>query len=374
MIEELKARHPDLPVPVFSTMALAHGQNSQGAVSVRSGFSWNPRMDLLWALGYPNVVLIVDGLPEGDSRQSMIEHWEGKGHGGWLSRSEAASELVLPRRAAYGVVHEMRHGQDPFELDDVAFQAATEPGPLDAVETASLLRNLKSQNFLARASLVLESLIGPSAVLEVLCAIAEDPAFDARASEFRGRAVSATKPLLRRVPEAEANSVKERLSAIQREPGRGFDSFIRGATDPLAHALSKFEAGKDEYALGNLEWVDGRPDLVLKAYDAQSSFPDIPTPRYLFVGNDELLERELTNAKKYNPGDLVESHLAHYTAIQSPKLLPTELALLSKRDARAAMTAWLVAHASSLRAWVEELAKDPTSAKSAVTALKLLPE
>jgi hypothetical protein len=64
MTEELKARHPDLPLPVFSSLALIHGRNAAGAAAFREGFAWNAQMDLLWALGYPHVVLIADGLPE----------------------------------------------------------------------------------------------------------------------------------------------------------------------------------------------------------------------------------------------------------------------------------------------------------------------
>src|SRR5690349_4413581 len=80
-IEALKARHPHLPLPVFSTMALVHGSKAAGAAALKNGFAWNAQMDLLWALGYPHVVLIADGLPEGESRQAMIDHWGAQGRG-----------------------------------------------------------------------------------------------------------------------------------------------------------------------------------------------------------------------------------------------------------------------------------------------------
>ena len=41
MTEKLKARHPELPVPIFSAKALMHRRNAAGASAIREGFSWN---------------------------------------------------------------------------------------------------------------------------------------------------------------------------------------------------------------------------------------------------------------------------------------------------------------------------------------------
>jgi len=354
MIEELKARHPELPVPVFSTKALMHGRNAAGASAIREGFSWNPQMDLLWALGYPHVVLIADGLPEGESKQSMIDHWEGGG-GGWISSSELANCLVIPRRGAHALLYELQNpGEDAFELDDIAFQAMSKPVELDALETAGLLRLLESQGDLPRASLVIEALVGPSAVLEVLCSIAEDSDFNERDSEFRGRAVSATKPLLRRVPAVEADAIRGRLLAIEDRP-EGFESFLEIVTDPLAYARAQIAGGNAGYALNTLCWVDGHDALVSDAYDERKKIPDIPSSRLMFVGGPALIEREAANADKYDPTDVGAAYLCHYTSIRSPQLLAVELGYLAKKNEGPAMKAWLAQHRDALTPWLREL-------------------
>ena len=378
MTEELKARHPELPLPVFSTKALEHGRNAAGASAIREGFSWNPQMDLLWALGYPHVVLIADGLPEGESRQSMIDHWEGGKRGGWIRSSGRANSLVIPRRGAYALLHKIQNPDgDPFKLDDASFRSITEPVELDPQKTANLLKLLDSQELLPRASLVIEALVGPSAVLEVLCGIAEDPEFDSRDSAFRSRAVSAAQPLLRRVPEADAEALKRRLLAMDQ---KRIGTFVDLVTDPVTYTQGCLNEGNFSSALFSLPWVDGHYDLVARTYDQCDEFPDVPSPRLMFVGGAALIEREALNASKYDSRDVSEAYVYHYTTIRSQLLLPTVLRFLldpvgpyepypDRPITPQAVNAWFEAHAEPLASWLLNTrwsGEDETLAKKAL--------
>ena len=90
-IEDIKRRHPEAPTPVFSTMALEHGLKASGAAQLKKGFSWNPQMDLLWALGYPEVVFIVDGFPIEDTKEGILSYWnaEKRDFRWWRDRAES---------------------------------------------------------------------------------------------------------------------------------------------------------------------------------------------------------------------------------------------------------------------------------------------
>jgi hypothetical protein len=313
----------------------------------------------------------------------MIDHWEGGKRGGWLACSERANALVIPRRGAHALLYELRHpGEDPFDLDDEAFQKMSEPEKLDPQETAASLRLIESRKKLGRASLVIEALVGPSAVLEELCSIAEARSDDSRDSGFRGSAVDAALPLLRRVPKAEVEAIKRRFLAIDDDK---ISSAIGCVTDPLALAQQKLHQGKPQYALPHLCWVDEQEELLVQAYDARDQlpaieFPDIPSPWHTFTGGPALIDRELANIDKYDSRDVGEAYINHYTSVRSPKLLPIELDYLDEQvrsaypgqDTSTAMKHWLRAHASELAPWLRTLSDEPAHRAKAERALQLL--
>lgn len=107
--EDIKQRNPDAPLPVFSTMALAHGTNAAGAVALKQGFGWNAQMDLLWALGYPHVVFIVDGFSAADTKQGILDYWnaEKRDFRWWRDRAKSGNPRVISRRGAFAQVYEL---------------------------------------------------------------------------------------------------------------------------------------------------------------------------------------------------------------------------------------------------------------------------
>jgi hypothetical protein len=175
--EAMKHHFEEGPIPVFSTMALAHGKDAAGFAGLREGFSWNPQMDLLWALGYPEVILIADGFPLEDTKQGHLAYWspdEGDDFRKWNIRAQSVNPRVISRRGAHALLIELTTKKNPFKLSDEEFLAVTEPRELSADEAMHLLGQVPTDINVPKAALYLEALVGPSVVAEALCSFAED--------------------------------------------------------------------------------------------------------------------------------------------------------------------------------------------------------
>jgi hypothetical protein len=117
-------------------MALVHGTAAVGAKGIREGFAWNPRMDLLWALGYPQVLLIVDGFPAEDTKQGNLAYWDPEQKSAqsdgdwWMERCFQCDPRLLSRRGAQAVLWELEHRASAFALPEDELMDATQPREL----------------------------------------------------------------------------------------------------------------------------------------------------------------------------------------------------------------------------------------------------
>lgn len=366
--EVIRQKNTEVPLPVFSTMAMAHGNRAAGAATVRPGFAWNSQMDLLWALGFPDVMFIVDGFPAADTKQGILDYWNpsGREFRWWVLRAPMGNPRIISRRGAFAIVHELTTRQNPFQLSDDDFLRVTEPRPFDEAEALAVLRKVPDEEYLESVSLVLEALAGPSCIASGLCTLAESPD-----CEFRGKAVYALRPYLRRIPAQERDEIRARLNALAASGGSDpHPSFLLGTLDPVASARGSLERGHPDYALGPLVWADGQQDFIRQCYDARTDFPDVPSPRLLFAGGTDIIERDSANFGEYS--DFGESFEHDYSTIQHPKLLGVALNLLSKKAHRDGVLTWLSAHADAVRPELERLASGSDLEAAAKTALKKL--
>lgn len=125
-----------------------------GAKRLKEGFAFTPSMDLVWALGFPDIAFIVDGIPVPDTvgammefyrteeRMSHLEHW-------WWEIAQNLHGRMYTRRAAIARIIELSPYKEGlpeseradcakhiFELDDDTAEAYTSDSEVTAFHSA----------------------------------------------------------------------------------------------------------------------------------------------------------------------------------------------------------------------------------------------
>jgi len=352
------------PAPVFSTQALTHGLDASGAAGMREGFAWNTRMDLLWAIGYPECFLIVDGLPE--TKEGILDVWDPnrdmKAKHLWKRHSQYRFPRLISRRGALALLHESDAPDNPFYTEDVAFTKASEPYEIQSQDALRILR--ATQTDFDRVAYLLEALIGPDLVAATLLELILDHKAKTKTAE---QAASTLQAVLQRLPSTARKLIIDELKQLKLAKDSGLADFISATTEPVAWAQAN-----PKYELATLIWVRGQEELALKGFRAQiKDRPDMPGVRDVYAGGAPLAVLECQQFKKYNPEDVVGAYLNFYTSIRAPWLLPAVLELTGNKAARPALTVWARKHAADLKPELENLARDAKLAKQAQTLLGL---
>lgn len=350
---------PNGPVPVFSTRGLEHGLKAAGAAGLRQGFSWNSQMDLAWALGYPRMTFIVDGL-ETESKDAILAFY-GRTlpeleESYWFNLSESFYEGFAPRRAAFALLYEIEHDDHPFGLSDEEFLLATEPRELSLEDVRSLLQKIDTPRWLERVALLLEALAGSSPVATVLCELREAHSSDeGNSKKFRLEVDDLLLAICRRLPPDELTVLRQ-----------------RGAPDARVIGLSAVAKGWLDSAITDLQWADDVEDEAVRSFieDSSAGVGDIPFPRYLFAGGEKLFEAQVPLFEKYMDGPRV--FFSQYSTIRHPLLVGPALLTRAKKNYREGMTLWFQRHADFLRPLLERLREDPKLGKHASDVLKKL--
>lgn len=362
--EWMKSRQPaDAPELVFSTRALEHGLNASGAAGLRKGFAWNDQMDLAWALGYPAMTFLVDGVA--DSKEGILAFFgktlDDVRSEAWFS-TIAGSRNILPRRAAFALLHELEHRENPFKLSDEKFLEATESKELSSADVGALLKRAELHN-LEEMAFLLESLVGSLPVATAVCANVEskideddDDAVETRTSWFY-----CLKPMCRRIPADAAAAIFSRTVEVDGWFG-----------DPVAVARKRIARGKLSSALTDLKWVDGMESEALRAFmaDVAEGVGDIPFPRYLYAGGEGLIEEQVKLFDQYMDGPV--KFFKEYSTIRHPLLTGPALLARAHKAYREGMTLWFEKHADYFRPLLAELVKDPAYGKHATALAKHL--
>lgn len=381
------------PQPVFSSMALMHGEDAVGARALRKGFAYNSQMDLAWALGFPYLRFIVDGYPAEDTRLALAAAFDPedvltKMSGSYWGNIIGRHTIVQPRRGVLAIVHESSTFENALEYSDEKFEAATASRDFDEDGVRELVRAYVEEDASVDSFVFfLEALAGPDVVTEALMSLIDDPVDSPFGNEPVVSAVYSLIPISRRLESKHHADVAGRLKAKLaelRDTGRPEDAEegrewanLHGALsvfcEPEQNVREKINAGRAEYGLFSAKWVDGSPELTTQCLEAQTDVPDVPESRYCFTGSERVLELEGERFSKYDASDALAKYVNDYTTIQSPRLLGPILELSATKRGRPMIQAWLRARGGALGPELKRLAKGSDNrSKLAQAALELL--
>jgi hypothetical protein len=336
------------------------------------GISWSADMDLALALGWPHLVIL--GPPSGadDPVARVIERLEAR-----RPSLEPWPSDLAPRAArllAYG------YDSFPTEPSAEALEAAANPDPIDASETAALLGTLFEAPSVAwDHHLVLASLLEAvgdagalvDATLDSIEAGAEPwRVVDAIGSSF----VKHLGFVIARMAPDEAAERRERARAVlaravEDEPG------LLGASNLLlvpARALDLVANGPEavdrsayriEGAVEPNDAVLGGREVFLRVLKAAGSPRpgQLPTAQWVMVGGDEVLDIELARWAEYgSKRDAEDAHrfvLDQFGVFRRPGAVALAVDMAARSAVKGDAEAWLRTHASFAEPIVEQLAK-----------------
>lgn len=311
--EWLKQLAKDAPPPIFSTMALVNGSKMIVAKEVREGFSFNPQMDLLFAAGFPQVAIVMDGLPLEDTKESLLELY---------GREESETEgwrwvqlklgRVYARRAAFGRIFECQTKKATTVLGletEKAFLKATEPRKLSSKE---MMNTFRFSEDIENDALILEALEGPESTIGAAISVLETKK-KSQSSDYE--ILSSLQPIFQRLTKESARSFEERLRAW---------SETIGVEDSVASALKRLTGA-------------GRTKRNLDEYCAR------------FFSPSGLRDWDCLP-------DMNSAYVDTFSSIRSSEMLAGLLLVGSRKEARAMVSAWLRVHGPNLKDALNTLA------------------
>lgn len=359
--EWLKRQAPDAPAPLFSTKALVHGRNAVGARRLREGFSFSEQMDLLWALGFPQVAFIMDGFPVADSMDALLDFYGARDKRWWLY-AQLKTGRIYTGRGAFARLYEcLPPSDDPDDdtadsvlefTDEELFLEFSEPRELDEDDVKTML--VGSHRFgdeLESDSLLLEALVGPDLVVKVLLDLLEE---GSPHSAFN--IVHALLPLGLRLDAAGSRQARERLRSWVNGPGTGEET-------PAAWFLDPEQASGESVASKGTLGISFRPYLVSDwrsrvASEYAEELRMIPRPHDAFVGpTEEILEIDRKRYDDYEIGDAANVVVHELSACRSAGVLPLLLRAGTRSNCRDAVSAWFHAHIEEVKTELENLAR-----------------
>lgn len=340
-----------------------------GLSQLRPGFTFTPADDAAFALGFPHVRQVVDGLREDENPQATALKI--------LPQIERAPRMVWPRRTAQGLVRvwglpaiwEMAPNSKDLRLE--AEEALWKDSPIDRAEAAQLLtlrleREVQglSERVIEEFVLLLEAIVGTETVATVIVETLES--FDAEML-----LASWTTPplvtfhlgyLLLRVPAPLAVSLRGRLRAAL-EKAYAFRPVLRrrgfagqGASHARSIHLALNGGAAAEDTDRTLRWythVGDDPVLVRMrvALNRLSYFPD---SRLVFLGGNDVLERYNKDWRKLGNQDEQMWFFHQHATVRAPQMLPIFLDMVGESLVRDEAAAWFDAHRDYARPFVEE--------------------
>ncbi len=381
-----KKRAPEKTAAKADSGALKHGAKAAGAAQLEKGFAHTAEQDLLFALGWPHMVLLQDDAEGADPLAAadaiVLEYPE-------------PSQRVWPREVANRVVRALAGGWDhPGQMSKVARQGIETAGPVSKAEGSKLLETFLSMRsvfmrYPGLFPLLLEAVCGTELVIEGLTADFENNTENWTKHDIpRCDIVNQIGFLLLRLPKSQAAKYRKRLSAV-------LDGFAKtrpdgiasvGATYPIKWLdpvlNGKAGAERSGYAPGgklspvSLVHVCDDPAFVLASVKA-SGPPDASgevDARLTFLGGQGVLDLEVSWWKKYKRGPKPAAAHARVVqqlgAISSDKIPPLMLDMALASKAKKAASDWFVEHADFARPFLEQAAAG--AGKPAALATKLL--
>ena len=322
------------PAPTFSTMVLTTASQAVGIKKLRPGFSWNEQMDQLWALGLPDLKIIVDDGPFENSKQALAEFFEPGSNGYCMNAIDRS--LIISRRLAFAFFYEAETEDAPFDLSEEEFLKISEPRDLDSNEVKRLIKAaLVDPSYIEVLAYLLEALCGSELVLSALVDILCEETHQSRP----GRALARPIGIL-------CSRVSAELSAQALE---------------RAAAANLDEGGQD--LLKGDPYRRGSAADVLQNAEANQRYCH---PTKLFDGPPQVGELVAKRFKRFDLLDAERDQLNVLTTINLPDLLPTYLEMLGRKETKAQFEVWFKAHAETLAPRLHEMSPQGKLVKAAL--------
>ncbi|HEY3496638.1 MAG TPA: hypothetical protein VGK73_18190 [Polyangiaceae bacterium] len=341
-------------------MALVHGENAPGASRLRAGFALTTGMDVAWALGFPRMAFIVDGVPAHDTTAALLELYaaQGKGQYGWFPL-QASFGRLYPRRAAAARMYELdpypaevseqekaEYAAHIFELPDDEHDAAT---VIKDYSEADLLRCLAfsaRQQRLDDDILLLEALCGPDKVLAVSAELLRSDGVKPYAL------LSALRPLLLRAEGAAVSRFERQI-----------EGWAQGHDGPTQEAVTKWlrvdDTVKAHLAAGKIyQQYFPYVSEALRAEVTDAAVKE-PTPYLAFAlaGDiDRMLPALVQQIPRFEDLDIEASFLQSLSSLSHPGILPVLLEIGNRPHAELQVGAWFAAHGATFLPALEKLA------------------
>jgi hypothetical protein len=277
--------------------ALIHGQEARGAAGLKPGFSFSEQQDLAFALGWPSLRFVADGLPDDDDPVASLRKWSSYSH------------VCVPAKVAACSVRD----QADYFAAIAGRPAAWLPRarePIDRDEARALVAECVDKHMAVGSLFRLEALTTPDDVLSDICAALADklPQGDPEWSRLAAPAVHhAAAVMLRRLPEPPAQSVRANLAALAQ---------IGAAAGNHENMARAFDVALDRgTASREIRWLihgNGAPGEVAAWVERmeidEGTYPDA---RAAFLGGEpviEIMRKRWREFKKDAREDLVEEY------------------------------------------------------------------
>jgi hypothetical protein len=329
-----------------------HGTHAAGATYIRAGFAWTAEYDLAFALGFPFLRALVDDHP--DDAETDVAARVQRAVGSrcpvfvpariGLARARALPFVVLNpdgsiRNAA--LVEQTVQRTDDLSVDEarsIVERAMANPSLVPAVVPECLA--------------ILEAIIGPSALAEILLAALEGLTDARRTTAPKLRPFGSWLGFsLLRVPTGEADALRMRMEAL-----------LSKAPTTTSVGVSAHQGIEVALQRGIRNATDavflsaGPPERIRELVHAEGIQPRFaPQARLLFLGGPELIAFHAANAKKLN-ADKQPDLFDELGPIRADAVLRFLLLLTAASKVQKQATAWFIDHAPFVRPFLEERA------------------
>ncbi len=355
-----------------------------GLAHLRPGFCATSDYDALFALGWPHIRFVVEGLREDDDPPASALRI--------LGQAEPPARFAWPRLVAQGLVRawgmpavfEQVPGARVLRAD--AMEAAWTPSAITATEAALLVAHRLGQDApgltehgIASFVLLLEALVGAERVGEAILDVLEQTPVDTLLSEWSLPPVVTFHLgfLLLRVPRPQHDAWRRRMTTLldacfEARPDLRRHGF-RGAGGSHARslhlALNGGAAAEDSTDRGLRWYVHVVDDPVLvRMRVAVNRAGYEPDARLVFLGGPDVLERYARDWPRLATTDAQRWFFEQVAPIAAPEMYPLMLEMAGRSLVRPEAIGWFVKHAEVTRRFLDEAASgDGTAAAYART-------
>jgi hypothetical protein len=331
------------PTVRFSSKALMNGKDAVGAKWVRPGFSWNEQMDLAWALGFPDMTIVVEGSPELDDHTKWEEFYY-----------RIKDDAYVNSKVLMANMHESVTGKDPLQLPEKEFLAITQFREITREETFALLTKWLEDNLNCMSINQIEALAGPDLIADCIVEILEKTKgkYVYGGSLFLQSLLS----IVKRIHKDNERKLLDRIAAIKFE--NGYDIEGQAALiDPITLGDNNPSHMKTPCAF-RTQYLDGHPEITMKAVEANRAFGGTRVAyRVAFTGTEAALDAFVKNHKYIHRLTRNTDYLTLMTSIRNERLLPAFLAVADERKFATEMQLWFKHHKEFFIPGLQKLGK-----------------